>query len=1714
VNTPLNTPGTKNNMKFANLTSILFLLVLFFALPLLSTGQTCSVTSQSGSNVCVGSNVIFSAGASINSYSINTDQSNYTQVSWSGSSLKIQWSKPGSYEVDFALTGCAAKITLFITVTNSGSGGTLTNANQSICDGEAPKSLTWQNQNGKLVGWAKREIGSTNWAAIKDSNGDLYQQETLESALMENSPGWEYQLEVLNCEGSKYIVAQVTKGDSCYPPIVLDNPTVGEVLKRGVNYQVSWNGGNPDGDFVVDLYAGSTKVSNLGTVSTESLTWLVDEGLPDGTNYKIKVTQNSLTGDSPYFSISEVHYNIITDRVFDENSDVVGGSKAFFDLRGRQLQSQRWDPSSHQAFAHEILKDEQDRPSLQTLEAPLKGTYSDPTAMEYFPGFVKSSGTNGGDYNFTNWEKTNPDEIGNQEGTLGWYYSAANFLETNVAHSSYPFSITEYYDDGSCETKSTSGVGEAYIKNPDHKVYSKDFPVLNDLDDTYLKVRNALLGENTGTYAKGLIKTVVRDQNGHEVVQYMDPNKNVVASGFGDIVDDTQTKSNIIEFPIVYDNYNWESSQNSQKPYLDFYIPIGQEVNVPMTGQGLSYQGLTKGSASAPSNGSLITSLNPTLSGDFYRCFNCANISYSHSLYDMSFNFYDLKGRLIASVAPLGVKDILANKASLGGSYDVNNIPFTTYFTYDFQGRLRSMKEPDAKRNGGDGQVQVDKQGITEYIYRKDGSIRFSQNPKQRSLGVFSYTNYDPLGRPVESGEYHGPESFESMKGNDLILEDKTSEGGIISKPAYRQDWIKTFYDLKDDHPGETTEINGNVIVLDKYNSSQPLAVAREEVVLEAGFEVHGDEFEGKIAEPGSDPVVPVPDIKLYKDQKFVRGAVSYTENENSKTWYSYDELGRLAWMQTWYPHYFKNEPKLLTYQYDYFGNVVAIAYQPNNANSNNSDSFYHFYKYDKNQRLSEVYASTKVIDQQNPDQSTLKAKYEYYLHGPLKRMILANNAQYVDFKYTLQGWLKAVNDPNETPSNNDPEDIFGFSLGHLYNGMISSNKWTSRYNGMSNTSQFNYNYDHKYQLLSASPVSGSAFEVSDLAYDANGNIQSILRKDLNGGNLHDFASTDDKKFVYYDETNQLKSAPGYASYAYNEIGQLEEMTKDNSGEKVKYRYKVDGKVTGILNGDNTLQHEYLYDDRGFRIRKEAPGYTNKPLVYVRDASGSILAVYQDNKDGTFSPIEFPVYGASRLGTYYKSNDRTVYELKDHLGNIRATFYPTGEGGTGSSTSTKTYSYEFFYSDNQSFGGASSNDWSDYNSNYVSSPYSLYVERGQSFSQTYPVKSGDQVNFSVYYGNSYYTSDRSNMILEFVDQGGQVTELENVSKYYNLYTGQQPPDFGYYVSSKYTMSGDGFVRLTLGCTSTTDEAYFDNLTVNITNTVETSDVVSEVLSSSDYYPFGLRMSYADRPSETYRYGYQGEFAEEDDETGFNHFEARDYDPVIGRWMVTDPARQHFSPYLSMGNNPISSVDPNGGEDIIHMRNGEEVSRIKTDDNYDIVIHEFDFTNNAFDMVTVGVYDKWVYSGSQGFSKPLASGATEPFYFGSDLTDIVEGLANFYEGNLGDGAFSLAAAAVPFVSWKSVKRFRHTFTEHGEGIKNTARLIDRARGTGKHQGQWLNNQKAAELLQEYHGDAPFSIREIPEGLGQVIKPDGTIVPATRAIVIPYKGGGIRTAYPIE
>src|SRR5690606_20473738 len=92
---------------------------------------------------------------------------------------------------------------------------------------------------------------------------------------------------------------------------------------------------------------------------------------------------------------------------------------------------------------------------------------------------------------------------------------------------------------------------------------------------------------------------------------------------------------------------------------------------------------------------------------------------------------------------------------------------------------------------------------------------------------------------------------------------------------------------------------------------------------------------------------------------------------------------------------------KRVDYEYDlYSGKVLLLSY-----NRGHVDQFYQRYRYDEDHRLLEVMSSRDGIYWDRD------AGYSYYDHGPLARLEIGEHrVQGVDYAYTLQGWLKAIN--------------------------------------------------------------------------------------------------------------------------------------------------------------------------------------------------------------------------------------------------------------------------------------------------------------------------------------------------------------------------------------------------------------------------------------------------------------------------------------------------------------------------------------------------------------------------------------------------------------------------------------------------------------------------------------------------------------------------------
>ena len=89
--------------------------------------------------------------------------------------------------------------------------------------------------------------------------------------------------------------------------------------------------------------------------------------------------------------------------------------------------------------------------------------------------------------------------------------------------------------------------------------------------------------------------------------------------------------------------------------------------------------------------------------------------------------------------------------------------------------------------------------------------------------------------------------------------------------------------------------------------------------------------------------------------------------------------------------------------------------------------------------------------------------------------------------------------------------------------------------------------------------------------------------------------------------------------------------------------------------------------------------------------------------------------------------------------------------------------------------------------------------------------------------------------------------------------------------------------------------------------------------------------------------------ERDEEAGLtlDYMMARNYDPIIGRFLQIDPMMEYASPYVYVGNNPINFLDPTGmySQAIATVvRNEDTGEEYEIDDGYDFVftVSDVDF----------------------------------------------------------------------------------------------------------------------------------------------------------------------------
>ncbi|WP_238326545.1 DUF6443 domain-containing protein [Pedobacter heparinus] len=265
-----------------------------------------------------------------------------------------------------------------------------------------------------------------------------------------------------------------------------------------------------------------------------------------------------------------------------------------------------------------------------------------------------------------------------------------------------------------------------------------------------------------------------------------------------------------------------------------------------------------------------------------------------------------------------------------------------------------------------------------------------------------------------------------------------------------------------------------------------------------------------------------------------------------------------------------------------------------------------------------------------NGQPEVVLSKLDYNELGQLSKKWLHSTdgntfLQHTDYAYNERGWLKR-----------SISGEFSIRLGYdtlgtpQYNGNITSQEWGT---GYTFPSIYNYGYDKLNRLLSG--VSTGAISMSEvLSYDVMGNISTLNRDGAGAGS-----------YIY--EGNRLKSISGgglaAGSYAYDGNGNA--VTDGRTGVNLTYNH-LNLPIT--VNGSG-LNIAYTYDAMGRKLKKVSN--MEAPSDYV------------DGVQYTGGAIEFIMTEEGKA----RSNGGTYsyeYNLTDHLGNVRYTFYQHPSLGT------------------------------------------------------------------------------------------------------------------------------------------------------------------------------------------------------------------------------------------------------------------------------------------------------------------------------------------------------------------------------------------------------------------------------------------------------------------
>lgn len=920
----------------------------------------------------------------------------------------------------------------------------------------------------------------------------------------------------------------------------------------------------------------------------------------------------------PNYACDDLLLNWNEENSYDANGNVVHTEKTYLDKLGRRTQALVRN-ATNEVYRNETLYDAYGRPAIRSLPA-YTGNH-----LEFEIGFMRNY--QGFTYKYQHYDayfnkQNSPDALHvGVNNTLGNYYSDQNVYDAYQAKADNPYTRIVYSGDPYNLVRKTAQPGNAFKMGSGRESTVISMVSGNELKYFYngLSTTNSYKAKQQSadkmncdqiqiTHDLYVTKEITVTPDNAEVIVYKEGGKVLVTcysnlsasercsniTGVQNLMQYKGTASTDIhlpdadkaslKLPLPINNSNPTTVYDIAYTIIDLMTENVLTETVDFTINANREVVFSSAFLNLYPNRSLFLRISFAYDGGYAASFGSNTPADALVIYNLSYghitrNSYDLAGNLRKTVSPK------AFDCSAVNNFDFYNM----YSTYDYShlGQMIASKSPEV--------------GLVQMVYDKKGNPRFKQNDKQKALEMFSYVNYDKHGRVVETGE---------------------SQYANVSGSSY----FENYY-------GQTT-----VSQIYANTNSTDVIINQSDGLL---TQYKSDKTEISFVAPVANSANDIPSAYTFKSQydKFRNGQTTWIRNANSTVWMNHDKFDRslATIVQITEADFVSHRPnindriKTTEFTYDYYtGKTTSSTYQQNNTDE--KLKFQH--NYDANQRTT----STDLTFGGNTIPETLNQNY-YSKSGKVKRQVIGGGLQGIDYTYTIDGKLKAINHPS-LASAADPgadqgayADVFGEIIEYFpgdyertgkpfnsslsatnveYNGMIHSIRFRTKcmsggvdvasyidYGGaninvIANASQelkFEYQYDDLNRLAHSSfMVYNSSSGVSTgytrfgehgasggpITYDKNGNITRLTRE------AHS-ATLDNLTYTYHNGTtsnynNKLTGVTDAATAYNNPLTNFY-----TSGVQATYQYNAIGQLTSA-SSDNISNITYFPDGKVKKI--------------------------------------------------------------------------------------------------------------------------------------------------------------------------------------------------------------------------------------------------------------------------------------------------------------------------------------------------------------------------------------------------------------------------------------------------------------------------------------------------------------------------------------------------